>query len=572
MNRTHQDLADLLQRIDGRGYKAYKEIRGTYRYAYFDLFVDHVQGDPFATPSRVRVRVARQYARLTEAHLANAIRTLAAADFVARRFSRAARKAPRVGGSGKSGLIFMERPGQEVLERNTIRITDVHIEARFFMGLPAQGRRIAGRGAVQMFREILPGIVQDALKIPRDQELKLKTHLNTVEDAADLRNQLSKRGLVAFVGNGARLPRASGIDPAPLTASSPVLFQAPDSLAVKMDLPHAGAIEGMGIPAGVTLIVGGGYHGKSTLLSALELGIYNHLPGDGREQVVTIPTAVKVRAADGRSIVQTDISPFIDNLPLGQETRRFSTANASGSTSQAAGIMEAIEAGAGLLLMDEDTSATNFMIRDSRMQRLVAKTAEPITPFVDRVRQLYTEKGVSTILVMGGSGDYFPVADHVIQMDAYRPRNVTAQARAIAHEIDTGRRCEASGELGAPTPRYPLKAGIDPRGRTGRQRIKPDGLRGIQFGRQDLILSDLEQLVCPTQTRALGLALAYAARYMDGRRTLRKVVDQVLADIAENGLDLLQPRIAGNLAAFRSLELAMTLNRLRSLEIYPDPR
>ena len=101
----------------------------------------------------------------------------------------------------------------------------------------------------------------------------------------------------------------------------------------------------MGIRKGITLIVGGGYHGKSTLLKALEAGVYNHIAGDGREFVITDDTAFKLRAEDGRSITGVDISPFIKNLPNKKDTVHFSTEDASGSTSQAANLMEALESG-----------------------------------------------------------------------------------------------------------------------------------------------------------------------------------------------------------------------------------
>jgi predicted ABC-class ATPase len=323
----------------------------------------------------------------------------------------------------------------------------------------------------------------------------------------------------------------------------------------------------MGIPEGVTLIVGGGYHGKSTLLNALELGIYNHIPGDGRELVVTVPGTTKIRAADGRSIAKTDISPFIDNLPFAKDTRAFSTENASGSTSQAANIVEAVEAGAGVLLLDEDTSATNFMIRDRRMQQLVSKDKEPITPFIDRVRQLYEDKGVSTVLVMGGSGDYFSVADHVIQMTDYVPHDVTEQARRIAKTFATGRLEEGGRCFGEITPRMPLPKSINPFKGRNRIKISAGGPREIIFGRTRIDFGDVEQVVDISQTRALGHAILYARKYMDGQRPLKQVIELVLKDLDRAGLDILTPYVTGDLARFRGIELAAVINRMRTLRV-----
>ena len=210
---------------------------------------------------------------------------------------------------------------------------------------------------------------------------------------------------------------------------------------MEVELPtiHHGLIKGMGLPKGVSLIVGGGYHGKSTLLKAIEKGVYNHIRGDGREWVISSNNTVKIRAEDGRRIEKVDIKYFIDNLPGGEDTRQFSSVNASGSTSQAANIMEAIEIGSDLLLMDEDTSATNFMIRDAKMQALVAKEKEPITPFIDRIRSLYEKHEISTILVIGGAGDYLDVADQVVMLDAYQVYDVSARAKEVAKSIESNR-------------------------------------------------------------------------------------------------------------------------------------
>jgi predicted ABC-class ATPase len=335
---------------------------------------------------------------------------------------------------------------------------------------------------------------------------------------------------------------------------------------VQFDLPNYGTIKGMGIPEGVTLIVGGGYHGKSTLLKAIELGIYDHIPGDGREFAVTVPEAVKIRAADGRSIVKTDISPFIKGLPFGKDTACFSTENASGSTSQAANITEAVEAGARLLLIDEDTAATNFMIRDHRMQQLVSRDEEPITPFVDKVRQLYTDHTISTILVMGGSGDYFSVADHVIQMKEYQPYDVSDKARLLAKRIVTGRINEGGETFGQVRNRIPERKGIDAN-LLFNQKISGARTDEIVFGNTKIDLKDVEQLVDISQTRALGHAIRYALKFIDGNRTLSEIADLLLSSIRNNGLEIVLPFLTGDIAAFRRFEFIAALNRMRTLQI-----
>jgi predicted ABC-class ATPase len=564
---THNDLRRILNRIDGKGYPAYKDIQGKYEFPGFTLLVDHVQGDPFAAPSRLRVRVPQGVAGYPPDTYSQPSRSIALADFLTRAFDAACSRSSGRRGSGKSGLIAIDRPGQQVLERTSMLVDEEAVEARFVVGLPAAGRRVLGRQAAAMLCDDLPRMVESALHFSANNHAALYRHIKTAEDADWLRSQLAANGLVALVADGAVLPRRSGVDDRPLRQGA-IPFQSPSSLRVEFQLPNAGPVAGMGVPAGVTLIVGGGYHGKSTLLNALERGVYNHIPGDGRELVITDEGAVKIRAEDGRAVSGVDISPFIGPLPNGADTRHFATANASGSTSQAANIVEALEAGARVLLVDEDTAATNFMIRDHRMQELIAKEREPITPFIDKVRQLYDERGVSTALVMGGSGDYFDVADTVIAMDAYAPHDVTDQARAIARKYQAERRQEGGDRFGDITPRTPLAESLDPSKGRREVKISARGVKTILFGTSEIDLTAVEQLVDPSQLNAIGQALYYARqRYMDGRRTLPEILDAVMADMDRDGLDALDRRSVGDLARFRRYELAAALNRLRTLRV-----
>ncbi len=566
--RSADDLDRTLVRLDGKGYKAYRDIKGTYDFGEFTLVIDRVQGDPFASPSNVRVLVDRERAGFpAETHRGRS-REIALRDFLTRMFHQAARRlAKGHRGTGGSGRISIDRPGQEVLERTSVLIHVDHLEARFLVGLPAFGRRIAGREARAMFRDEIPRIVEASLFFRSLDRDMLFRHVEAVEDADFVRDELGPRGLVAFVADGSMLPRASGIDDTPLETGEVVPFASPPSLRTEMNTPNGGPVAGMGIPGGITLIVGGGYHGKSTLLRAIEVGIYDHIPGDGREFVVTDPGAVKIRAEDGRRIERTDISPFISNLPLGKDTRSFSSEDASGSTSQAANIVEAIEAGATVLLIDEDTSATNFMIRDHRMQELVVKDNEPITPFIDKVRQLAADRNISTVLVIGGSGDYFDVADLVICMDTYRPHDRTEEALKVAEKYSAERRCEGGESFGEMRQRAPLPSSIDASKGRKKVKISARGVRHIQFGTNDIDLSAVEQLVDLSQTKAIGDAIHYATRYMDGRRTLPEILDMVFADIERKGLDALDQRHAGDHAFIRRMELAAAIDRLRSLRV-----
>jgi len=589
--RESRELVSILERIDGRGYKAYQDTEGSWQFADFELHVDRVQADPFASASRLRIRMPSEIAGLPESACSNGTRRLASASFLARNFRRAIRDvAPQRSGTGKSGLVAIDAGGQEVLERTAVIFGDDFIEARIEVGLPAAGRRVLGRVASALLLEALPRIANRAwIESAAERDARLLHFVDCIENQESVRAGLAARELIAFVGDGAILPRESGASDQPMPEERTLRFTSPEAFRVEFEVPHpdAGAPgqlwRGMGIPQGVVLLVGGGYHGKSTLLRAIERAIVPHVPGDGRETVVSDPGLVKIRAEDGRAVSGVDIHGFIDHLPLvpGAEERRnthaFSTADASGSTSQAANIIEAIEAGARGLLLDEDTSATNFMVRDARMQALVHPRDEPITPFLERVRELYDEFRVSTLLVMGGSGDYFQVADAVIELKDYQPRDVTERARAIAN-LDLG---QGSGPalateraaLGAPRPRIPDRESFD--ARRGRRAVKLSSraCEEIVFGTTEIDLRGVEQLFDPSQTRAVAGALHLAAsRFMGSDRTLSQILDDLDQFFDAEGLDALDPfhregRHPGALARPRRFEIAAAINRMRTLRL-----
>jgi predicted ABC-class ATPase len=567
MTSTERLRSDL-EAINGKAYSAYKRIAGCYDFGDFTLHIDYVQGDPFASPSRLRAVFTPDVTRLTRDFLERPVRRVAAADFLNRHLRREFGAASRPRGSGKSGLIRILKPGQQILERTSLHIDHRGtVVARFTAGLPASGRRVLGRQAAEMLLSAIPGALRRVLA-PATRELTaMRAHADLAEDSAALRAQLDERGLIAFIPDRAILPRRSGVDDRPLAPSEAVEFEAPEGLRITLDAPRRGAVTGMGIPRGITLIVGGGYHGKSTLLRAIERGIYNHIDGDGRELAVTVPGAVKIRAEDGRSIASVDISNFITGLPRGEDTAHFSTVNASGSTSQAAAIAEALEVGATCLLIDEDTSATNFMIRDARMQALIADEDEPITPFIDRARQLYEELGVSTVLVVGGAGDYFDVADTVIGMRRYLPTDLTARARDISRRY-RGERSHEGGPWSPIRQRVPDPASIDAQKGRKPVSIKVQTSTRVRFGTEELELGALEQIVEEAQVRAIVQAMVYAAaHWLDGRRTLRQALEGVIDEVRRKGLAVIDPRQPGDYAEFRIYELAAALGRLRTLRV-----
>ncbi len=554
-----RSLAELLVSLDRRSYGAYKQIKGTWMGPGFALIIDHVQPDPFATPSLVCLRVARETHGIPAELWSNPARKKGLLDYLLRVFSGAVEACPGVG-SGRSCEIFVDAGGAEILERSAADIGENYLSLRFRVGLPARGRTILGKSAARLLTEVLPNALS-AVYWRNLARSEARLWADLAEDHAHLQRQLRELGLVAFVGDGSVLPRKSGVSTEPLAGAVP--FASPPELRVTLETLHHGEVSGMGLPAGVTVITGGGFHGKTTLLEAIELGIYPHVPDDGREWVVTRPDAVKLRSEDGRAVTGVYLTPFIHDLPLGTPTDSFTTQDASGSTSLAAAIMEALEVGAGALLIDEDTAATNMLIRDARMQRLVAR--ETIVPLIDRVRELYEKLGVSTIIVTGGSGDYLDVADRVLLLEEYRVHDVSQRARALAAELPLARVAQTGAPPLEVRHRYPLAPSFEARVR-GREKIAARGLRELVFGNQTVELSGLEQLVSPGQVRAIGHLLKHARRYADGETSLRELVTALDGDVDAAGL--YQLAASPELARPRPLEVAAAINRLRKLRLH----
>lgn len=571
--QSSTDLRSLLNRIDHRGYPAYKDTRGTYQFPGYVLSIDHVQGDPFASPSKVSVHVKGKTAAFPQELYREAHQRIALQDELTRQFGRRAEQfAFKAKGSGKSGLISVSRCGQEVLERTACRIdpSSGDIILRMEIGFPANGRTINARELEKILFDFVPECVKHALLYKNVDAKRLRSIIDLAEDQHYIREMLPKMGLCAFVADGSILPRESGISPRPMKGG--VKFRSPKELEVTMELPHRGKITGMGIRKGITLIVGGGYHGKSTLLKALELGVYDHIAGDGREYVITDHTAMKIRAEDGRSIRKTDISMFINDLPNGRDTVGFCTEDASGSTSQAANVVESIEAGASLLLIDEDTSATNFMIRDELMQRVIHRDMEPITPFIERIRELYEDYGISTVIVAGSSGAYFHIADTIIQMDRYVPKDITEYAKKEAESYPVITGPEAPAEKPdfrrCPQPSPAFK---------GNDRIKMKTLsrEGVMINKETIDLRYVEQIADSEQVTALGYCMRYAQKHiLNGRKDLRQVVEELEQVMEKGTLSALceSSSSVSCMAMPRKQEIFACFNRYRGLRLQSGGR
>jgi len=567
-------MAEELQRelcsINRKSYPAYKGLKGAYQFPDYQLFIEHVQGDPFAAPSALRIFVPHSKAKFPERYYWDKCSKVALQDALLRRFAEISAKfCYQAKGSGKSGVIQVSHCGQEVLERTACEITKEGIHIRFFVGFPANGRTINSGELEKILFVYLPKCVEMSLYHRKVPERETEQVICLKEDQRVIREELKKRGLIAFVANGSILPRQSGNSDLPMKDAVP--FQSPKSMEITIQLRHRGSITGMGIRKGITLIAGGGYHGKSTLLEALEKGVYDHIAGDGREFVITDDTAWKLRAEDGRKIKDVDISLFINHLPNGRNTRRFSTLDASGSTSQAANIIEAIEAKSQVLLIDEDTSATNFMVRDELMQRVIQKDKEPITPFQERARDLYEKAGISTILVVGSCGSYFYIADQIIQMDNYCPVDITEKTRKLLKEYKKPD-CKAEGFV-LPSEKRNISFGSSVVRRknyrgTGmveeHEKLKVMGRESLMLGKEQLDLRYLEQLADREQTQTLGYLLKYAKEQYSGKTTdLTALMESLIRKLEKEGIGSVsgQKEIPAGMAMPRRQEIYACFNR-----------
>lgn len=582
--KSSEDLRQLLVSIDHKSYPAYKSTQGTYDFGTYVLGIDHVQGDPFASPSHVSISLSHQKAGYPAEAFATPWRKTALEDYLVRQFHQEiARYHFKAKGSGKSGLIAISHPGPQVLSRTACECSENGISARFEVGFPANGRTINSGELIKIFFDFLPRCIQQVFFYRSRKPAEVKAVIDLADDQQYIRKQLLERNLVSFVADGSVLPRESGVSSRPMTGSGSVAFQTPASLQVTMDLPHKGRITGMGIPKGITLIVGGGYHGKSTLLKALEAGVYNHIAGDGREYVITDRTAMKLRAEDGRSVRNVDISLFINDLPNRKDTRCFSTEDASGSTSQAANVIEGLEAGSRVFLIDEDTSATNFMVRDDLMQKIISRDKEPITPFIERARDLYEKAGISTVMVAGSSGAYFYIADTIIQMDHYKPLDITENTKKYcagygAEPIRSapGFAIPAGGRKLSARQAKPAAAAAESRGRYDRDqrgggrddRIKTKvfGKDSLQVGKETVDMRFVEQLIDSEQTAALAQMLRYCVEHqLLERYPLTEVVAQLQDKVKKDGLTAMSSHSyrAMGLCLPRPQEIFACLNRYR---------
>lgn len=556
-------LKKELQKRDGHSYPAYKDVKGQWNFKEFVLSIDHVQSDPYASPSSLSIQI--EHSGLPQRFYENKTTRLMSQDILLRLFNEELQILQK---KGYGCDIFSAFTTPEILERSACGIDPktgaiaLHLKVQF----PGNGRRIWSAPLIKTLFKELPELVKKTLLFPSmpslfQEDLQKGYELSCNQQA--LRRQMKEQNLVAFVANGSILPRQSGASSLPMKEAIPFIAPKENEVTLTLPFPLKGQnkIVGLGLPQGITLIVGGGYHGKSTLLNALEMGVYDHRVGDGREYVLTQNDAVKIRSEDGRAVHHENISDFIQNLPNKKSTVNFVTEDASGSTSQAANVVEALEAGSQVLLIDEDTSATNFMIRDPLMNAVVASEEEPIIPYISRIQDL-ANQGISTILVAGSSGAYFEKANLILQMKDYKPLNITKKAKEKATQLGLNQSLPfvpSNFELFSFSKRIVLP---NPKLLKDRVKVKSTHHETMTIAKENVSLWALEQLVDAQQTLTLGKMMVYAQRHLvDGQKSLSDIADTLLALQEQKGLSFFGP---GDLASVRKHEIMGTFNRMRS--------
>ena len=579
-------LQPLLSSLADQSFQNIRKLCGSYHFPRFELSFIKMQGSPGANPASIAsVKIALPDSQLPEHFLQTAECKLAVADFLIRRFrhgiDRFAQQNRGKDGSGSFNTIALS---QKMLIRDSVLFDDKAVYLRFIISLPAKGQGggvfDAEQAWIMLSRELTAIVDATFFYQHYDQQTRtlLQQFVDVQKTRAEIIQFIQQQALVAFIANDAKLPRHSGVDDRPSLSGLVKTFQSPASLQITIPLSTGRSITGMGIKEGITCITGGGYHGKSTLMQAFLAGVYAHIPGDGREYVVTREDAFFIRAEEGRSIRDVDISPFIGDLPNGLKTDCFSSDNASGSTSQAANIVEAIESGSRLLLFDEDTCATNFLVRDELIKKILDATQEPIKPLYSTVRSLWKKQRVSMIFVVGGLGYFLQKADTCLLMDNYRCDDITAKVRnrlgAIAEEDTPLPDFSASRRLAIDNfdPVY-----INRRlNKTLAKRIKDlrNAPRQLEYGMDLVNLDTVAQIAEAPQILAIGYCLlalrAQLKRLGDKPETIRFWIDWLEDEINKHGLDILKPDYPGTLSMPRKYELAAAINRIRSLRIVQE--
>jgi predicted ABC-class ATPase len=573
--KDKKEFYNLLGELDGQPYPEYGQLVGDFDFSRYvikctkiDLLGDEEDHPVFS------VRIPQTIAEIPEYLFDSPVRRTAMEDLLLRRLSA---NIDAIANYDHNGIarrhIHAASPNQKILPRNALLLTKEYIEVYIQVTLPVQHAivdgvsvvTIDGEMAQHIFFDDLPEIIGNSLFYCNVDAADADLFVNNMEDSDRLRQHLGASGQVAFVAEGALLSRVTGEDLPDYERLSPVEID--ESLIEEVEVPHSGAVRGFGIPSGLTLILGESNSGRVDLSDAIAQGIYNHIPGDGREHIVTVADAVAIQSEVGRSIQQVDISAFASALPGGGDTASYSTRSAGSFTSQAASTVEALEAGARVLLFDEHTSSSTFLSADTRVSSLLGESSR--NTLAARARQMVDELGVS-IVVAGSSlvAEFIPIADKILKVEDFRISDITEEAKAL--DIVPSSVANDNVNLGSmlSRSRWVMPSSIDPS--IGREDlvILTDDADYLQFGRSLVELGAIKQIANADQARAIGFVFYYAKlRYMDEGYPIREILDLVDRDLSNEGLNTLVRDLRGDLARPRRYEVAAALNRLPAFRV-----
>lgn len=566
--KDKQEFYELLGELDGRDFSEYNRIIGDYDFSRYVLKVTRVPTDASEPGTLFLLRVPSHVAGFP-AHLHQTpIRRTALEDLLVRKMSAAIEASSAYDEDGVSRKrLFLPKPGPQILPRSALLITEDYVEARVHVNLPVRRGRIHGEEARHVFFETLPAVVNASLIYCNLDEQEAVAFVRLMEDADALRQMLPTRGWVAFVGEGALLARRGPDGRAARTGGRPLAISA--ELWTEVELPNQGRIRGLGIPAGITVVVGDEYSGRVEFLKAIAAGIYNHIPGDGREYVISAPDAVYIAADPGRCIRRVDLGAFIRGDNPGREGSIYSTDDADPCASQMAAMAEALEVGSRVLLFDESDSGTAFLASDSRLDEIAGAGKRGILPLCAAAREMADHRGVS--FVVGGRSsiaEWIPIADTVLRIENFTVSDVTKEAKRLEiRRTDDKPNPEAVARL-FECSRHVVPSSLDPSSGRHDAIVGAESIYHLRFGKSVVDLQRVCQLADISQTETIGLILYYAkSRYLREARSIREIMDLVDRDLSTEGLDCLTRDLRCDLARPRRFEIAAALNRLASLRI-----
>jgi predicted ABC-class ATPase len=567
--KDRKEFYNLLAEIDGKPFSEYERLIGDFDFARYVIKCSKIEMARDGENPVFNIRVPQSIAELPGHLYDSPVRRTALEDYLTRNLCAVTGRIARFNESGwaRRNIIIAE-PGQKILPRTSVAVTKEYIDARIRIALPykvyVSGERLVdGEMARKVFFEDLPEIVSSSIFCCNLDLGAAEEFVNGMEDADRVRQTLATLGLVGFVGEGSLLAREQGSDEPDLSHIAP--FEVADDARTEIDVPNAGKIAGLGIPAGLTVVLGDAANGRKDFMSALAAGVFNHIPGDGRETVITVSDAVQVAVDRDRVVQEVNITPFLTESENGNPAS-YSTRSADSFISQAAATIEALEVGARVLIVDENTSASAFLTTDARVAGLLGAT--PRASLAQRARQMVDELGIS--LVIGGENlvaEYIPIADTVLKVEDFQVTNITEEAKALNLALPP----EAPVVNLAPMlarSRWIMPSSIDAAVGSKDVVISALDLNAIQFGRSVIELDSVPQIADESQTLTIGLLLYYAKlRYMQEGYPLREMLDMIDRDLSSEGLGTISRDLRGDLARPRRYELAAALNRLPTFRV-----